>query len=262
MNEKRSKMPALLRRAFVKAVKIALCLALAGGAAYAVWVYGGDISNKVSGVVKSSRRLPAHVVITGCSLPVMASLKAAIDSMTLADSSSFDRAGILRAASAIREIEKIGVKRVHAASNDRVTRITVVERKPVAIIHSGSVFLVDRKGICFSPVPGRFYDLPLLAYGGKAPGDTVDLELFNTIKKTARGLGGAFFQELAEIDLSGASEVNLVFRSSDTEYKVAARDVESRLVHVKALKERFADDGGKPLRFDLRYRNLAFATER
>jgi len=43
---------------------------------------------------------------------------------------------------------------------------------------------------------------------------------------------------------------------------VGARDVESRLVHVKALKERLTNEGAKMLRVDLRYRNLAFVTER
>jgi len=122
--------------------------------------------------------------------------------------------------------------------------------------------LVDKKGICFSPIPGQFYDLPLLTLGSVAPGDTVDLELFNKIKRAARSLGGAFFREISEIDLSGTSEVNLTFRSSDTEYKVAVRDVESRLVHVKALKERLTNDSAKSMRIDLRYRNLAFATVR
>jgi cell division septal protein FtsQ len=262
MNEKRSKRPTVVKRVFAKGVRAALCLALAGAAVYSVFIYGHIISDKVSGAVKSGMRLPASVAITGCSPTVQASLKRAIDSLAPADSSSFDRAGILKAASAIREIEKVVVKRARWASHDRVTQITVTERKPAAIVHNGEIFLVDGNGVCFSPVPGQFYDLPLLAYGGKALGDTVDMETFFAIKRAAKSLGGAFFQELAEIDLSRASEVNLVFRSSDTEYKVAARDVESRLAHVKALRERLADDGSKPLRVDLRYRNLAFATAR
>jgi cell division septal protein FtsQ len=260
MNEKRTKMPAVAKRAFAKAAKVVLCLALAGGAAYSVSVYGRALSDTVSDAVKSGMRLPTSVTITGCSPPVRVSLKRAIDSLALADSRTFDRAGILRAASAIREIEKVSVKRNGWARGEKTTRVTVTERKPAAILHNGSVFLVDRNGICFSPVPGQFYDLPLLAYGGKALGDTVDMELFYAVRKAAQSLGGAFFQELAEINLSRASEVNLVFRSSDTEYKVAARDVESRLAHVKALRERLTDDAAKPLRVDLRYRNLAFAT--
>lgn len=262
IDEKRARMSAMVRRIAARVAKIAVCVALVGGVVYAVFTHAPALSDRVVSAVKSGKRLPALVTIVGCSPPVQASLKRAIDSMAAFDSSAFDKAGILRAASAIREIEKVGVKTVRAASGDKATQITVVERKPVAIVHNGGVFLVDRKGVCFSPVPGRFYDLPLLAYGGRALGDTVDMELFNTIKKTARGLGGAFFRELSEINLSCASEVNLVFRSSDTEYKVGARDVESRLVHVKTLKERLTNESSKMLRVDLRYRNLAFVTER
>ncbi|GBU22461.1 hypothetical protein R80B4_02370 [Fibrobacteres bacterium R8-0-B4] len=131
----------------------------------------------------------------------------AIDSMTLADSSLFCRAGILRAASAIPEIENVNVNKIKGLSKDKTTLIAVKERKPVAMVHNGGIFLVDKKGICFSPVPGRFYDLPLLTVGSIAPGDTVDLELFNTIKRAARGRGGAFFREISEIDLSNPASI-------------------------------------------------------
>jgi len=262
MAEKRAKMPVLVKNATLRFVKIAACLTLAGGIVFGVKTYGPGVSDKISGAVRSSGRLPSDVKITGCSMPVQALLMRAVDSMARADSLSFRRAGILKAASAISDIENISVKKIAGPSNEKTTLITVTERKPVAMVHNGEIFLVDKKGVCFSPVPGEFYDLPLIAFGRVAPGDTVDLEIFNRIKRTARGLGGAFFRDISEIDLSGASEVNLVFRSSDTEYKVSARDVESRLVHVKALKERLTNGNGKPMRIDLRYRNLAFATAR
>jgi cell division septal protein FtsQ len=260
--EKRAKMPSLVKQATLRFAKAAVCAALVGGIVFSVWVYGPAITDRISGAVKSGNRLPSSIKITGCSLPVQVSLMRAIDSMTRIDSSLFCRAGILSAVSAISEIESVNVNKIKGLSKDKTTLITVKERKPVAMIHNGGIFLVDKKGICFSPVPGRFYDLPLLTFGGVAPGDTVDLELFNKIKKTARGLGGAFFREISEIDMSRASEVNMTFRSSDTEYKVAVRDVESRIVHVKAIRERLKDDSAGAMRIDLRYRNLAFATAR
>jgi len=260
--EKRAKMPSMVKNAALRFAKIAACLAIVGGVVYGVLTYGPGVSGKISDVVKSSSKLPSDVKVVGCSLPVQALLMKSIDSMTRADSSSFCRAGILRAASAISEIENVSVKRIGGASDGKTTLITVKERKPVAMVHNGGIFLVDKNGVCFSPIPGKFYDLPLIAFGRVAPGDTVDLELFNRIKTAARGLGGAFFRDISEIDLSGTSEVNLTFRSNDTEYKIASRDVESRLVHVKALKERLTQENAKPMRIDLRYRNLAFATAR
>jgi cell division septal protein FtsQ len=260
--EKRANMPSLLKRAALRYAKVAACLTLVGVVVFLALTYAPVISDRISGAIKSGNMLPSAVKVTGCSLPVQALLMKAIDSMVAADSSSFCRAGILKAALAIPGIENVNVRKITGISKNKTTVITVTERKPVAIIHNGWIFLVDKKGVCFSPVPGQFYDLPLLAFGGVAPGDTVDLELFNTIKRTAKSLGGAFFRDISEIDLSKASEVNLVFRSSDTEYKVLARDVESRLVHVKALRERLTDDNSKPMRIDLRYRNLAFATTR
>jgi len=260
--EKRAKMPSMVKNASLRFAKVAACLAIAGGIVYGVLTYGPGVSGKISGAIKSSGRLPSDIKVTGCSLPVQALLIKSIESMTRADSSSFCRAGILKAASTISEIDNVSVKRIGGESNGKTTLITVKERKPVAMIHNGGIFLVDKKGVCFSPVPGEFYDLPLIDVGRVTPGDTVDLELFNRIKTAARGLGGAFFRDISEIDLSGASEVNLVLRSSDTEYKIAARDVEIRLVHVKALKERLTQESAKPMRIDLRYRNLAFATTR
>jgi hypothetical protein len=262
MAEKRAKMPSLVKRAALRFAKVAACAALVGGIVLSVLTYGHKLSDRISGAVKSGGRLPSAVKVTGCSLPVQASFMRAVDSMLRADSSSFCRAGILRAASAIPEIENVDVRRSIGTSKDKMTLITVTERKPAAMIHNGGILLVDKKGICFSPVPGQFYDLPLLSFGGVAPGDTVDMELFNTIKRAAKSLGGAFFREISEIDLSKTSEVNLTFRSSDTEYKVFAKDVENRLVHVKALRERLTDESGKSMRVDLRYRNLAFATAR
>jgi len=260
--EKRAKMPSLVKNAALRFAKIAACLTIVGGVVYGVLTYGPGVSGKISGAIKSSGRLPSDIKVTGCSLPVQALLIRAIDSMTRTDSSSFCRAGIIRAAATISEIENVGVKRIGGTSNGQTTLITVKERKPVAMIHNGGIFLVDKRGICFSPVPGEFYDLPLISFGRVTPGDTVDLELFNRIKTAARGLGAAFFRDISEIDLSGGSEVNLIFRSSDTEYKVASRDVESRLVHVKALKERLTQESAKPMRIDLRYRNYAFVTTR
>jgi hypothetical protein len=262
MAEKRAKMPSVMKRAALRFAKAGVCAALVGGIVFSVFAYGNTISDRISGAVRSGNRLPSVVKVTGCSLPVQASLMRAVDSMLRADPPLFCRAGILNAASTIPEIENVAVKRVIGASKDKTTLITVTERRPVAIVHNGGIFLIDKKGICFSPVPGQFYDLPLLALGGVVPGDTVNLELFNTIKRAARGLGGAFFRDISEIDLSKASEVNLTFRSSDTEYKVSAKDVESRLAHVKALRERLTDESSKPMRIDLRYRNLAFATAR
>jgi len=262
MAEKRAKMPSLVRNAALRFAKIAACLAVVGGAVFGVSTYGPGVSDKIFAAVKSSNRLPSNVKVTGCSPSVQASLMRVVDSMLAVDSLSVDRAGILKAAAAVSGIENVVVKKIAGASNDKTTLITVTERKPVAMVHNGGIFLVDKKGICFSPVPGEFYDLPLMALGRVAPGDTVDLELFNRIKRTARGLGGAFFRDISEIDLSGAPEVNLVFRSNGTEYKIAASDIESRLVHVKALKERLAHEGAKPMRVDLRYRNLAFVTAR
>jgi hypothetical protein len=262
MAEKRANMPSVVKRAALRITKVAACAALVGGIVFLALSYAPMLSDRISGAVKSGSKLPAVVKIKGCSLPVQVLLMRAIDSMTLADSSSFCNAGILKAAFAIPEIENVSVKRIGGSGKDKTTLVTVTERKPVAMVHNGGIFLVDKKGICFLPIPGKFYDLPLITFGGVAPGDTVDLELFNKIKGAARNLGGTFFKEISEIDLSGTSEVNFVFRSSDTEYKVAARDVESRLVHVKALKERLTEESSKPMRIDLRYRNLAFATTR
>ncbi|MDR0330680.1 MAG: hypothetical protein LBH93_03100 [Chitinispirillales bacterium] len=263
IEERRVRRPQMVKRAALRFVKIAAAVAVLCCAVFSIFTYSPALYAEVTGAVKSSKKLPSEVRITNCSLPVQASLLRVVDSIARVDSFSLCRAEVIKAAEGIPEVEKVRVKRVGGgASKDKVTQIAVTERKPVAIVHSGKVFLVDKKGVRFSPCPGTFYDLPLLVYGGKAAGDTVDLKVFNMVKKAARVVGGAFFHDISQIDISNSSEVNLRFGSSDAEYTVAACDIDGRLVHVKELRERFSESGSEPARIDLRYRGLAFTTMR
>jgi len=259
MAEKRANMPSIVKRKALRIAKLSACAALVGGIVFSALTYGPALTDKIFVAVKSSNKLPSAFRITGCSLPVQASLTRAIDLMVKADSSSFNRAGILKAAAAIPEIETVNVGKISGASKDKTTLISVTERRPVAIVHNGGMFLVDKMGICFSPIPGQFYDLPLLSFGKVTPGDTVDLERFNKIKKSARNIDKAFYKEISEIDLSGSSEVNILLSSSDAEYKISTKDIETGLIRVKALKERLTNETGKT-KIDLRYKNLAFIT--
>jgi hypothetical protein len=240
-----------------KVVGVALIL---GGAVFSALRYGHGICEYVCDVVKVSKRLPSQIAITNCSLPVRESLSSGIDSIVRSESLFLNRSEIARVARAIPEVEKVSVKRLRGESNGWVTQIAVTERKPVAMIHSGKIFLVDKKGVRFSSCPGAFYDLPLLVYSGASLGDTVDLGILNTIKKTSRGIGGDFFHDISQICINSASDVNLIFGASVAEYTVFARDIENRLIHVKELRERFFEENAEPARVDLRYRGLAFAT--
>jgi hypothetical protein len=244
--------------------RVVTVVAFAAASGFAAFTYGPTVFTMATDLVKSGNRLHTNVKIVNCGKFTQVSLMCALDSLLRGDSFAFDRAAVLRAASVIPEIEKISVRKIRdRKSRERITLIKVTERKPVALVHGGDISLVDKKGVLFAAAPGRFYDLPLLVVdgGGTHLGDTIDLRLFNTIKKVSRGLGTAFFSEISQIDVSGGTTVNLTFKACETEYVVNSGEIEGKLAHVKRVRERLLEeDNAGPARIDMRYGSLAFTS--
>ena len=261
LDEQRARKPRASMCVLRKTLKVAVVVLFATSAGFAAFNYGPEAYFKISEVVVSGRALPANVRITNCSRATEAKIKCGIDLLAKAEPAGFDRADVIKAAATIPEVEKITVKKTRdRLSREKTTLIKVVERKPVALVHVGEICLVDKKGVRFTANPGQFYDLPLLVIGRGPLYDTVDLDVFNRIKKASQGFGRAFFQDISQIDISDASVVGLVFRSGETEYAVNPQDIEKKLVHVKELRDRLLLEDGGPARIDMRYGSLAFTS--
>jgi len=253
MAAQRSQRPRRAKK-FAIAAGMGLLIAAAGFAVYAYspTVYS-HVAETVKSTFKSNKELHAEFQIVNCGKNAQALLQAAIDSLLNGDSLPLCRGAVLRAGAQIPEIEKLNIKK----TRDKKTLIRVTERTPVALVQDGSIWLVDRNGVRFKVLPGQYYDLPLLNFGCAGLRDTVELETFNTLKRTARNLCGAFFRQISQIDFSDSGSVNLVFKSGRTEYIIASKDIEDRLIHVKKLKERLRKEDTEPNRVDFRYRSLA-----
>ena len=261
MEEQRAQRPRTIISAAKVISKAAVIIALAAAAGYGLYAYAPVAFAGIADSVKSKRGLPSSIIITNCDIQTRARLDYTLDSLMNADSLGFDRATILKAAAAIPEIEKIRVNKTRdRASREGITRIKVTERKPVALVHCGDIFLVDKKGVRFAARPGQSYDLPLFVVDGAVSRDTVDLEIFNLIKKVSRNYGGDFFQQISQIDIGDGSSVRLYFKSGEAEYIVSFGDIENRLIHVKKLRDWLLENHGGPSRVDLRFRGLAYTS--
>jgi len=235
--------------------KIAGVAVLALSAGFVVYTCSPSVTGRINSVVHSGRQVSADISIINCGAPIAARLNDALLSLKGADSLSIEKAEVIKAAVKIPEIEKISITK----TKDKGTIIKVTERKPAAIVHNGSISLVDKNGVRFAAVPGRYYDLPMICVNAEQK-DTVDLEMFDAIKKASRDVGGAFFQQISQIELLGNGDVKLIFKSGKTEYTLGSDDIEKRLFHVKKLLERFQEEDTEPVRIDLRYRSLAFSS--
>jgi len=251
VNEQRARRP----RRIANLAKIIGLAVVALSMGFVVYTCSPTVTGRISNAVHSGQQVSADISIVNCGVSVAARLHSALIVLQGADSLPVEKADVVKAAAAISEIEKISFTK----TKDKSAIIKVTERKPVAIVHSGNMFLVDKKGIRFAAVPGRYYDLPLISVNAKQK-DTINLEAFEAIKKASRDVGSTFFQQISQIELLKNGDINLIFKSGKTEYTLGKDDMEKRLFHVKKLLERFQEEDAEPAHIDLRYRGLAFSS--
>lgn len=264
--EMRAQRPRLIRAFLKKTARVLAVVALAAAVVYVGVVCGPAAYGRVANAAVQARELPQNLRVTGASAHTEKLLRDAIDRRLSADSVVFDDALVKSVAAAIPVIEKISVRKIKdRITSEELTRIRVAERKPVAIVHYGDMALVDRHGICFAPEPGRYYDLPmLLTKKIEGDEDIIDMTMFNDIKKITDGFGANYFSQISQIGITDDEHVYLYFKSGEAEYVVGRENLSERLAYVKQLRDRFLSDSGNdvPLRVDVRYRGLAFASER
>lgn len=266
--ELRAQRPRIIRSIIKKSAAIVAFASLAAAVVYVGVVCGPAAYGRVANAAVHARELPQNLRVTGASAHTEKLLRAAIANMLGGSESSaiFDEALIKDVAATIPVIEKISVRKIKdRITSEELTRIRIAERKPVAIVHYGEMALVDRHGICFAPEPGRYYDLPMLITKKlDSEEDVIDMTMFNDIKKITDGLGANYFSQISQIGITDDEHVYLYFKSGEAEYVVGRENLSERLAYVKQLRDRFLSDSGNdvPLRVDVRYRGLAFASER
>ena len=248
--EQRAKRPRYAKKFGITAAIVTLCAA----ALFAAYKYSPAVSGYVTEAFKSKDEFYTEFQIVNGNEQTRLLLQAAVDSLAGMDTLSVKKDAIIMAAAAIPEIERIGIKN----NRDKKTVLKITARTPVALVLDGGIKLVDKNGVRFNAMPGQYYDLPLITYGSAKLSDTIKLETFNAIKKTAEHLGGGFFRDISQIDFGDNSSVNMIFKAGRTEYTIASDDIERRLIHLKTLREKLMQENREPEHADLRYRGLAY----
>ena len=247
--EQRTKRPRRAKKFGGAGLIAALCVL----ALFAIYKYTPAVRGHIAEAFKSGNELSAGFQIVNGSARTRLLLQAAVDSLVKSEL-SIKKDAVLLAVAAIPEIERVTVK----SGGDKKTLLKITERTPAALVLDGNVGLIDKNGVRFRAIPGQYYDLPLVTFSGAGLSAATVIEKFNSIKRASVNLGGAFFKQISQIDFSGSSSVNLIFKSGRTEYIVGSDDIEERLAHIKSLREKLMRENREPQRADLRYRGLAY----
>lgn len=261
--EMRAQRPRLIRAFLKKTARVLAVVALAAAVVYVGVVCGPVAYNRVATAAVHARELPSVIKVTGASAHTEKLLRSAIAGMLGDSAVIFDEAIVKDAAATLPVIEKVSVRKIKdRLTSEEVTRIRVVERRPVAIVHYGEMMLVDKNGTRFAPEPGRYYNLPLLITRKvEQESGNIDMEMFNEIKKITDAFGANFFSQISQIGVDNDEHVYIYFKSGEAEYVVGRENLAERLAYVQQLRERFlsSNEYDAPLRVDVRYRGLAFA---
>ncbi len=223
---------------------IALCVMVAA------YFKGPQYWSLVTEKLESRRALKAEFEIQGCSNMTATRLRSVLDS-AYADSLALMREDIESIASKLSIIEKIDIRK---GVNGK-TRIRVFERKPVAIVSDSGFWLMDKNGVKFPVVKGVSYELPLVIGLCKEKMPT-----FMAIKNDANRVGDGLFGQISQINVSRQDRVTLSFRGEAGQFCLPNKNYSIPLVHMNALRKELKKANCDPVKVDLRYNGLAFAT--
>ena len=146
--------------------------------------------------------------------------------------------------------------------------IDVKERTPIALINTGSIQLVDRKGIVLPIEKGKTYRLPLLSgvslskdENGRWMVDTAVIKKISQFITTAQTEDTTWFQKITQIDVSDKETIRCCIVSPHITVDADYNTNKKQLKNLRYLLEVLAQDVKKPVRIDLRYQNLAFVCQ-
>jgi hypothetical protein len=143
--------------------------------------------------------------------------------------------------------------------------IEVRERKPVALVHNGTVHLVDEQGVVLPVEPGKTYDLPLLCAipvavrsNGWRQCDSARferaLQFVATVKQEDEGL----LREITQMDMSDADAIRCCIGTGKAVVTIGCDAGRRQLKNLRCLLEVLENSDETPVVVDMRYQNLAF----
>jgi hypothetical protein len=168
-----------------------------------------------------------------------------------------DKKKLLKAGRGFAPVEKLRIGWNWAG---KVT-VTVLERKPVALVNFGRISCVDRHGVVYPLQKAMTEPLPLVSglkdsvgAGGLKMIAGKDMHCLLSILKGAGEVGRNFERRISQIDMNRHDGVRIKFEDSPTVFLI---DGEERLRHVDRMRELFREEDPPPF-INMCFRNLAF----
>jgi hypothetical protein len=143
--------------------------------------------------------------------------------------------------------------------------IDVRERKPVALIHSGAVRLVDEEGVILPVEPGKTYELPMLSSMPVVKGGDGRVHCDSTVFERARRLittigneDSELLKSISQMDMQPVDGARCRFAASNADVIIGADVGARQLRNLRHLLGVLDNEGSGPKVIDMRYQNLAF----
>jgi hypothetical protein len=160
----------------------------------------------------------------------------------------------------IKRARLIGTKRGTAT-------LYLSERRPIALLQLGSIWLVDEEGICMPLKRGVSYDLPLASGLRDSIGNdgvrrlrASDAKRLATFYNEIGRCDSAFAREVAQLYFGNDGKVGMTLCGTPTIIFMREDAVAGGLERLARIWAMVATDRQFPQRIDCSYRNLAFVS--
>lgn len=146
--------------------------------------------------------------------------------------------------------------------------IEIVERKPIALVNSGAIQLVDRYGIVLPCEVGKVYNLPLVsgvkclvATDGRTVIDSVSTVRLVHVLSLLAAVDEKLPAQVAQLDLSGKVVIHMTMAESPAVIVIDNKTTVEQLINMACLIDVLRNDTLRLSRIDMRYQNLAFVQQ-
>jgi cell division septal protein FtsQ len=143
----------------------------------------------------------------------------------------------------------------------------IVERKPVAMVQTGGIVLVDTEGVCMPLDPKSILDLPLVSGLRDSAGNDgsrrltgTDRGRMNRFLNDAEPFNAVFARRITQVNFRPDRTVRIMLSGSPAVVLLDENSTADRLGRLMQMWETVEGDSLPPARIDLSYRNLAFVT--
>jgi len=222
-------------RAFVSTAKL---LAFAGILAILVL----DVRDYL---YSSPRFSITHVAVTG---NTHVTAREVIDKTGIAEGDNIFRVRLLDSVRMIEEIPWVWRARIEKALPNEI-HIEVDERRPIAYVVSGALFLVDEEGkIVAESNPSEKFDAPIITaknFADLTPGATLNMEGITDALKIVKLLNKTDLMKtirISEINIDEAPNIHLVAEQSGASIVLGSEDFEAKLWRLAKVAEAIGRD--------------------